>query len=101
MQYDLTGQIGATVLIVPPTVAGMQVLPERGQNGGMIKMISGQTLALVQGPGVSYTLGYVMGASESITMAGPATFFLVASGATALVGYMKSYGTGYSLPVGG
>lgn len=101
MQYDLVGQIGATTLTVPTGLTGIAVLPDRGQNGGMIKMLSGGTLALAQAQGISYTLGYVMGLSEVITMSGPAVFFLVASGATCTVSYMKSYGTGYSLPVGG
>ncbi len=101
MQYDLTGQIGATTLTIPTGFTGIQVLPDRGQNGGMLKMLSGGTLALVQSQGVSYTLGYVMNVSEVIQIEGPATFFLVAAGATSIVSYMKSYGTGYSLPVGG
>ncbi len=97
-QYTDTYQLGSTLLVVGTGVANvLQVLPGRCVNGGFFKINSGGgTLAIVQGPGVSFNTGYLIGTSEVVTFQGPATFFLAASAATMTVSMVQSYNMGFS-----
>ncbi len=97
-QYTDTFQLGATNLVVGTGVSNIiQVLPGRCVNGGFFKISGGSgTLAIVQGPGVSFNTGYPVGAAEVVQWQGPAKFWLAASGATMTVSYVPSYNDGFS-----
>ncbi len=98
-QYTDTFQLGSTNLVVGTGISAiLQVLPGRCVNGGFFKVAtgSGGTLAIVQGMGVTFSNGYILGNTEVVSFQGPATFFLAASGATATVSFVTSYNMGFS-----
>ncbi len=98
-QYTDTYQLGATNLVVGTGISAIfQFMPGRCVNGGFFKIAtgSGGTLALVQGAGVTFSNGYILGTTEVVSFQGPATFFLAASGATATVSVVQSYNMGFS-----
>lgn len=95
-QYVDTYQLGVTLIPVG-TGAGIQVLAGRGINGWTFKKMSGGTLAIINATGMTSTQGYIMGDTETLSVKGPATFFLAAGGATVVVGLVASLSSGYSL----
>lgn len=92
-------QLGATVLVIG-TVAPVAFMPQAGQIGMRLKLLSGGSSGVVfmQGAGASaINNGYVMD-STGMDIQGPARFFLTAFGSTALVSQLISYSAGLSLP---
>jgi len=89
-------QLGSTLLAVP-TGPAVQVTVPRGTNGVYFGLQSGQTLAIANQIGASIGNSYVMGPTERMNIDGPATFFLAAGGATAVVGIVWKYSSGYSI----
>ncbi len=90
-------QLGATVLVVG-TVAPVAFLPQAGQIGMRLKLLSGGSSGVVfmQGAGASaINNGYVLD-STGQDIQGPAKFFLTAFGTTALVSQLISYNVGIS-----
>lgn len=64
------------------------------QLAGSFKIISGGSLEIVNGPSTGWGAGYLMGTSEVVNFAGPAQFYLAASGATVVVGLNWGYSAG-------
>src|SRR6185503_14570187 len=94
---QFTYQLGSTLVSIG-TNGVSQILPPRGCNGVYFGWQSGGSLAIMNGPGNSGTLGgYLMGTSEHITIDGPATFFLGAAGSTAVCAIVFKYSAGFSL----
>lgn len=92
-------QMGATVLTVATGAVPVAFSPQQGQIGMRLKILSGGSSGVVfmQGAGSSLiNVGYVLGATETIDISGPAKFFLSAFGSTALVSQLISYGAGTS-----
>lgn len=90
--------LGSTVVAVGLS-APMQFMPGQNVNGVWFKYQSGGSLFL--GQGLSQTPGATMMliGTEIISAAGPARFFLYATGATALVSIGVSYSRGMSSPI--
>lgn len=95
-QYTDTYMLGATLIAIQ-TDTPKQILPSAGINGWTFKKASGATLAIVRGTGFSSAQGYVLGDTEVFNIHGPATFFLAAGGATAVVALVPSFSGGFSL----
>lgn len=89
--YCLGGTLAAVGLSAP-----LQFLPATNVNGVWFKYFSGGSLFL--GQGLSQTPGATMMliGTEIVSAAGPARFFLYATGATALVAIGVSYSRGLS-----
>jgi len=97
MAYTDTYFIGSTQVVVPTGITATPVVFGNYVNGGFFKIQSGAgTLSIVQASGVSYTLGYPIGAAEVVSFSGPSRFFLVASGATMVVACATSFSQGVS-----
>ncbi len=77
--------LSATVRVVPPLFC----------NGGFFKLVGGGTLAIVSGISALPAAGYLMGSGEAISMSGPASFYLAASGATATVHCVFTFSQGW------
>lgn len=94
--YGLGGTLAAVGLSAPLAFA-----PASYVNGVWFKYVSGGSMFLGQGlsqiPGATMML---IG-SEIVSAAGPARFFLYATGATALVAIGVSYSRGMSAPIAG
>lgn len=79
--------------------------PQPGEVMSYLKYSSGGSLEIVQAPyGVSYVgaslvpligTGYLMGSAETITAYGPARYYLIATGATAIAYSLKGLDSGY------
>ncbi len=65
-----------------------------GVNSQVIKYFSGGSLAIygdtVSAAGASTLNGYLMGTSEALNIGGPAAYYLVATGATAVVMILRT-----------
>lgn len=102
MAYTDTYFMGATQVIVPVGITGIEILPGPSTNGGFFKISSGAgTLSIIPRLGISSNVGYPVGAAEVISWSGPARFFLSAGGATTTICMVPSYTAGYSLYPGG
>lgn len=69
--------------------ANVRIVPPQYANGMFLKYLSGGTLAIVSNglsgsPGASAALGYILSTTDVISIEGPASFFLAASGTTAI-----------------
>lgn len=96
-----TYQVGTTLVVVGLS-ATVQYVPSKNVNGMVVKIAAGGgTLCLVQGLSSISSAGYPIGSTEAFSVAGPATFFLAAAGATMTAAVAVSYSAGYSLPPGG
>lgn len=83
--------VGATQLVVGVSSI-LKVQPSAYSFGYNLKLFSGSSLEFVNscatltGTGATgWGTGYLIGSSESVTFDGPATFYLAATGATAVV----------------
>lgn len=91
-----TYNMGATQLTVGLSIC-VQVVPDRHVIGYQFKRQSGGTLAIVQGQSMLTTSGYILDATEIVTVYGPASFFLAAAGTASVVGIVFKYSQGFSL----
>lgn len=69
--------------------ANVRISPPNYVNGMLLKYLSGGSLCIVSNgisgsPGASGALGYILGTTEVVSTEGPASFFLAASGTTAI-----------------
>jgi hypothetical protein len=98
--YTDSYALGSTMVAVGLS-APTQFLPAKNVNGVWFKYLSGGSVFL--GAGVSQIPGATMMVigSEIVSAGGPATFFLYATGATALVGVGVSYSRGLSNTIAG
>lgn len=64
--------------------------------GFVLKKVAGTTaiLSIVDGPGMAWDTGYELGNTESISVSGPAQFYLAAAGATAVIQMSRTYSVG-------
>lgn len=89
---------GRRVTIGASTVVGVTSGPFN--QGFVLKKVSPEefggtfTLALVDGPSYAWNTGYVLSDYETISVSGPATFYLAAAGATAIVQMSRTYSVG-------
>lgn len=91
-------QVGATVMAIGLSGA-LEVAPARGTAGWQVQVLSGGSsgVAFMQAAGaVTCSQGFLIG-SQSISIDGPARFYLAAQGTTALVSLLVKYSAGYSL----
>ncbi len=93
---QFTYQLGVTLFNVGSAVGALQVIPPRGCNGVYFGLMSGQTWAISNAAGMSIGNSFVLSATERLNFDGPATFFLAAGGATAVVGIGFKYSAGFS-----
>lgn len=93
---DLVYQVGITLVPIGIT-SGVQLSPGRGVLTQTLKWQSGGTLAMVNQAGATTAQGYILGTSEVVNIGGPATFFLAASGSTAIAAIAFGYSAGFSL----
>src|SRR6185437_13330242 len=96
---ELIYQLGVTQIAVGLSLNAQFIAP-RICKSISVKYTSGGTLALVQGLGsntYNTANGYVLGTSEVVSANGPVTFFLAATGATAIASVILGYAQGYSL----
>lgn len=97
-QYTDSFGLGATQIAVPAGISlNVQVIPPRACNGWFFKWVSGGTLAIVNGNGITTAAGYIVGTTEVVQASGPAVFWLAASGSTSVLSFVASYSSGYSL----
>jgi hypothetical protein len=93
--------LAATLIPVPVALTATPVYPPAGCNGFFLKYQSGGTLAIVNAlSGITAVNGYVLGATEQISVDGPAVFFLNAAGSTSVAAVMFKRSAGYSQTVG-
>lgn len=92
-----TYQVGATVLTVPTGGAVQFTVPAKCGSAVLSVNSGGSSgVAFLQGAGgVTASQGLLLGTLQH-EIKGPATFFLVAQGSTALVGMRLNYTQGYS-----
>jgi hypothetical protein len=104
--------IGATNYVVAPgATLAFLVTPVAGEVSHALKYVSGGSLEIVQAPlgtngfapgstwaGASLVnlggKGYLMGITEAVNIDGPARYYLMATGATAICAKLISYGPG-------
>lgn len=109
MQND-TFAVGSTQVIVPASGASffpVVIKPPAGTWGGQLKIYSGGgTLMIAPNAGAAGVsiggatgtlLGYPIGASEIYQWAGPAAFYLQATGATMVAAVVFNFTSGYTL----
>lgn len=106
-QNDITGFF-ATQLIVP-SGATLAILLQNNafECNSIVKYFSGGSLELIGisgGYGNTYAggslvamngTGYLFGSGEAVSIGGPARYYLMATGATAVAYLLKGMGTGY------
>ncbi len=93
---QFTYQLGMTLFNVGSGVGALQIVPPRGCNGVYFGLASGQTWAISNSTGMSIGNSFVLSATERLNFDGPATFFLAAGGATAVIGLVWKYSAGFS-----
>lgn len=95
---------GVTLFAVAPGYSlALWVRAVPGEVASTIKYFSGGSLEIMQvaTPGSSGILqtaagqGYLMGAGEAVNLQGPASYYLCATGATALAYCLRGLSTGY------
>lgn len=89
--------LGQTQMAIP-ALSVVQVIPPKACNGVYFGYISGGSLSIMNDAGSSGGLGgFLLGTTERMNIDGPATFFLAATGATAVCGIVFKKSSGYSL----
>jgi hypothetical protein len=99
------GLLGATRLVVGLSTI-LKVSSQPQQLSWTLKQISGGTLEIIPPPialsGTSasgWGAGYPLGGSEAFNVSGPAVFYLAASAATCIAGFVPAYGLGATIPL--
>jgi hypothetical protein len=93
--------LAPTLIPVPVALTATAVIPPANCNGWFLKQHSGGTLAVVNAAsGLTAAQGFILGASMTLEVTGPAAFFLNAGGATAVAAVMFKRSAGYSNTVG-
>lgn len=105
MEQNQLSAVGATRVNVGLS-AVIRIQPQSAQVGLVMKIVSGGgTLEIVQPPvalsgssASGWGAGYPVGTAEIMNISGPAAIYLVASGATMVVGIVPGYaGSGMTL----
>lgn len=90
--------IGATAAILTPDFAYVKSLTMKYSSGGSITLFGcpiGATSALADMV-TGYSNGYLLATTEVISFAGPARFYIAATGATAAVSLLYGLSSGYT-----
>lgn len=92
--------IGATTAVLAPGATAIKVQPSANQVGWILSVNAGggSGVGLVNGYGVTASAGVLLG-SAPLKINGPAEFFLVAQGTTAVVGLAVLRSAGFSTPI--
>lgn len=94
---DLIYNLGQTNIVIAPAGNATQVLPPRCAKSVAFKYASGGSLSIMNGPtGASPITGYLMSTTEVVSLNGPVTFFLAATGATATASILFGLSAGHS-----
>lgn len=94
---DLIYNLGQTNIAIPAGVTATQIIPPRTTKSIAFKYASGGSLAVVNAlSGITATNGYILGTTEVVSLNGPVSFFLAASGSTAVASVLFGYSAGYS-----
>ncbi len=78
-----------------PLSANATVTAPKNCVGGFMKIVSGGTCAILGQSGIT-TDGYIFGATEVVSIEGPAKFLLAAAGSTVVIGIAWRLNAGYS-----
>lgn len=97
MGYTDTFALGPTLVPIP-VASPIQVKPGGYINGWTVKKQaeSGGSLSIVIGFSTIAASGYILGNTEVYNIAGPASFWLAAGGATCVAAITASYSIGIS-----
>lgn len=95
--------LGATIITVGLS-AIVQVGPTENQIGLQMKKLAGNTLEIVSRPpaltgssAVVWGTGYKLGDTETLSIDGPARYYLAATGATVSLGVIIKYSQGATI----
>lgn len=99
LQNDATYQLGITLLTITAgaTPTQIQIGSYPCANGCFFRKLSGGTLAITNGYGASTANSYILADTETVTLNGPARFYLASAGTNVVVGLAVRYSYGASL----
>lgn len=93
---QFTYNLGATSIAVPVGNTGIAVIPPAHCIGVFLRYNTGGTLAITNQLAAGATTGMYVSAVDTISIDGPAQFFLNATGATAVAGIAWKLSSGIS-----
>lgn len=97
--------IGGTRIALGLSLTPLLITPPVGSADGFLKWISGGSLEIVSNniPGASIAgqtvaaIGYIVGTTEVVNLNGPASFYVMAAGATSVFGLRWHFSSGATL----